>query len=63
MIPQTFEEWKHCIIHDCKIALNKEFAKNRLAILEDKNHKETLKFVSLYGQKHLKNIISWYKQI
>ena len=63
MIPQTFEEWKNCIINDCKIDLTKEFAVRRLAVYENRNNKETQKFISLYGEAYLQNIIHWYKQV
>lgn len=63
MIPKTFEDWKYCIVQNCKIPLTKEFAAQRLTILENKNHKETKRFKELYGKKYLQNIISWYRQI
>jgi hypothetical protein len=63
MIPQTFEQWKNCIINDCKINLTKEFAQQRLAVYQDKKNQESQKFVSLYGEQHLQNIINWYKLI
>lgn len=63
MIPQTFEEWQRCIINDCKINLTKDFAQQRIAVYEDRSNSETQKFVSLYGEQHLQNIISWYKRI
>lgn len=63
MIPQNFQEWKKCITIDCKIELTKEFAMKRLNVYLDRNNPETQKFAKLYGQQHLNNIISWYKQI
>ena len=63
MIPQTFEEWKNCIVNDCKIPLTKEFAQSRLKVYEDGQNKETKEFVRLYGQDHLNNIIYWLKQV
>ena len=63
MIPLTFEEWKNCIINDCKINLTKEFAILRLAVYENSNASETKKFVSLYGKQHLENVIHWLKRI
>lgn len=63
MIPQTFEQWKNCIANDCSINLNKEFAQQRLAVYQKKDHPETQKFVSLYGENHLQNIIHWLKQV
>jgi hypothetical protein len=63
MIPQTFEQWKNCIVNDCKIKPTKSFAEQRLAVYQDMKNKETQKFVSLYGEQHLQNIINWFKQI
>jgi hypothetical protein len=63
MIPQTFETWKNCIVHDCKIELTKEFAKQRLAIYQHIDHSETQKFIALYGEQHLNNIITWLQQV
>jgi len=63
MIPQTFEEWKNCIVNDCKINLTKDFAKERLTVYQDPQNKETQKFISLYGEEHLNNIINWLKRI
>lgn len=63
MIPDTFEQWKNCIINDCKINLTKEFAEKRLAVYQEKQNPETHKFISLYGEQHLNNIINWLKRI
>ncbi|TVR80641.1 MAG: hypothetical protein EA409_07390 [Saprospirales bacterium] len=63
MIPKTFEEWKNCIVYDCKINLNRSFAQKRIAVYRDKNQAETKKFILLYGENHLNNIIQWLKQI
>lgn len=63
MIPQTFEQWKNCILHDCKITLTKEFAQQRLAIYNNRKNTETQKFIALYGEQHLINIIQWFHQI
>jgi len=63
MIPQTFNDWTNCIVNDCKINLTKEFAEQRLLIYQDSKNSETQKFISLYGENHLQNIISWFKII
>ncbi len=59
MLPLTFKDWKNCIINDCKIDLTKNFIEKRLAIYQNKNNNETKKFISLYGEQHLHNIINW----
>ena len=63
MIPRTFEEWRNCIVNDCKINLTKEFAQQRLAVYQNKEHAETPKFISLYGEQHLLNVVQWLQQI
>lgn len=59
MILTTFEEWKNCIVNECKIKLTKDFVANRLKVYEDKRNSETKKFIQLYGEQHLNNIIFW----
>ncbi len=63
MIPQTFEEWKNCVVNNCKINLTKEFAQQRLAVYQNKKSVERQQFISLYGEQHLFNIIKWLKKI
>ncbi len=63
MIPKTFEQWKNCIVNDCKIELYKDFTQKRLAIYHDIENIETRKFVKLYGNQHLQNIIMWLSQV
>lgn len=63
MIPQTFDEWKNCLVNDCKLGLTSEFAEQRLGIFTNPEHPETKKFAALYGQQHLLNIITWFKSI
>lgn len=63
MIPQTFDEWKNCIVNKCNIPLTKDFAQERLAVYQDHRSPETKKFVSLYGEPHLHNIINWLNAI
>lgn len=63
MIPQNFKEWYNCITKGCKIELTKTFAKERLNVYQNNENPETQKFLKLYGQQHLNNIINWYKQI
>ena len=63
MIPQTFEQWKQCIEKDCGIILTKQFARERLAIFENAENGETKKFITVYGEHHLQNIIQWFQQV
>jgi thiaminase len=35
----------------------------RLAVYKDSKNTETQKFISLYGEQHLQNIIKWFEII
>ena len=62
MILTNFEEWKNCIVNDCNIKLTKDFVGGRLKIYKDKRNPETKKFIQLYGEQHLNNIIYWLQK-
>lgn len=62
-IPKTFEQWKHCLIYNCKINLTQAFAKERISIYENPDNVETKNFAKIYGHQHLNNIILWFKRI
>lgn len=63
MIPQTYEEWRSCIVNDCKISLTSDFAAKRLNVYQDASNPETVKFKNLYGEQHLNNVIRWLQQV
>lgn len=63
MIPNTFNEWKDCIVNHCKIPLTKDFATQRLNVYTNRENPETKKFVALYGERHLERIINWLNMI
>lgn len=63
MIPQNFAEWQICITQHCKTPLTKSFAEQRLAVYTQPQLPETKKFIDLYGQQHLNNIIDWLQLI
>ncbi len=63
MIPVTFDQWKTCIENDCGISLTKTFAESRLLVYTNAQNPETKKFVKLYGQNHLDNVIAWFQLI
>jgi len=60
MIPQDFETWRVCITKKCQIALNRDFARQRLSIYKQLEHPETQLFIKLYGQAHYQKIINWF---
>lgn len=63
MIPKTFDEWKNCIVNDCKIKLTDAFVQSRLKVYENRKNPETRKFIELYGENHLNNVVYWLKKV
>jgi dihydroorotase len=62
MIPESYEEWKNCVTVSCGINLTREFLQKRIAVFENRTNNETQKFISIYGEKHYLQILSWFKQ-
>lgn len=63
MIPDSYEAWKSCLVEKCKINPTKTFLSERIEILENRSHPETLKFIGFYGETHWQNICSWYRKL
>lgn len=49
MILYIFDEWKNCIVNDCKIELIEVFIVCCLKVYEDWNNLEIRIFVKFYG--------------
>jgi hypothetical protein len=62
MIPQTYEEWRHCIEVDCGLSLTPAFIAERLAELSQPDHERTRQYVRLYGEPHRQRVIGWFEQ-
>ena len=60
MIPQSYKEWHHCIVYECRIELTEEFIQKRLEVLNIETHQETRRLISLYGKGHLDKLITWF---
>lgn len=61
-IPETFEEWRHCIEHECRIKLTREYIEQRLAILHKPSHEATQRFIHHYGEHHWQQVVSWFER-
>lgn len=61
-IPETFDEWRHCIEQECRIVLTKEYIEQRLAILRELNHEETQRFIRHYGEHHWQQVVRWFER-
>ena len=52
IIPQTFDEWRQCIVVDCGLELSERFIEQRISSLQDMSEHYTQQFVRKYGPEH-----------
>ena len=62
MIPNTYEEWRHCITIKCGIPLTDAYIEERLRALRSPRDAATERFRKLYGQRRLDQTIRWFEQ-
>lgn len=62
IIPQTYEQWRHCIIVECGLELSSSFIEKRLAALNNENEHYTQQFIRLYGREYLETVTGWFLQ-
>lgn len=61
VIPQTYEQWHHCITVECGIALTRAFVEERLAALRT-GREEGRRFAQLYGGSHFQRVRAWLEE-
>lgn len=61
-IPQTYEQWHHCITVECGIPLTRAFAQERLAVWTNPAADETRRFDQLYGAAHRERVRQWFER-
>lgn len=61
-IPQTYEEWRHCITVTCSQPLTRPYIESRIKALNDESDYTTQKFISLYGAAQHKKTLQWFEQ-
>lgn len=59
---ETYEDWKHCIVEQCRIPLTKAFVAQRLAALADRGDWTTRRFLEVWGERHLSQVVVWFKR-
>jgi hypothetical protein len=60
VIPQTYEQWRHCIIAECGIPLTRAFVEERLAVWADPKRDESRRFDQLYRPEHRERVRQWF---
>ena len=62
VIPENYDQWRHCIEVLGKIELTTAYIDERLEVLQDNQNPESKKFTNLYGEEHLRQTIEWFRQ-
>ena len=62
LIPSNYAEWKYCITVECGIPLTSSYIEQRLMDLKNIKSTYTQRFINIYGEQYLENVIAWFKQ-
>jgi hypothetical protein len=62
IIPQSYEEWRHCIIVECGLELTPYFIEQRISALQSNNEHYTQQFSRKYGVEHHQRVLRWFIQ-
>ncbi|KJF94767.1 hypothetical protein UB33_07290 [Photobacterium angustum] len=62
IIPQTYQEWHHCITVICQQPLTLSYVEERIAALNSSKDYMTKKFVQLYGESQRQKTLQWFEQ-
>ncbi len=61
-VPETYEDWKHCITVKCDIPLTTRYVHERIATLTDDRDFHTQKFIERWGSAHYKRTLEWFRR-
>lgn len=62
VVPQTYEQWRRCIIVNCRVQLTRPYIESRLLALDDAESAENRNFRRLYGDPHFESVRKWFRQ-
>ena len=62
IIPETYEEWRHCITVLCQQELTLPYIEMRIKKLNSRNDHMTQQFVRLYGEHQRIKTVKWFEQ-
>ncbi len=62
-IPKTYEAWLRFTTEQCNVELTPEFARQRVAALEDAKSAEAVSFARLYGEAHRARVVEWFRRV
>lgn len=59
-IPETYDDWKHCITVSCGIPLTPQYVQERIVALTDPKDHHTQRFIERWGQDHHTRTLAWF---
>ncbi len=62
IIPNNFQQWKHCITVECGLTLTASFIEQRIRALQTDSDHHTKQFTRLYGEQYRQQVIYWFQQ-
>ena len=62
IIPQNYEEWRHCITVICQQELTLSYIDMRIERLNSLNDHMTQQFVQIYGEPQRIRTLEWFEQ-
>lgn len=62
LVPQSYEDWKHCITVLCRIPLTPEYIDARIAALANPSDYGTQRFLQVWGPDHLRQVQEWFER-
>lgn len=61
-IPQSYEEWVHCITVKCGLELTPEYIEKRISALQNMADFKTKQYIDTYGNQYHQLVLSWFIQ-
>lgn len=58
----TYKEWREALTVRCGIRLTPEYARERIAALQNDADRSTAEFVKFYGEDYRRQVIAWFSQ-
>lgn len=58
----TYCEWREALTVRCGIPLTREYARERIAALKNRQDRATGEFVKLYGEEYRKQVMTWFEK-
>ena len=56
----SYQEWRTTMIERAGLTLDRDYCKERLAVLEDESSEETRSFIKSFGATYHQQVVAWF---